>query len=184
MFRPTAQAVKATLWKRRVRLNGRVPKKREDASQRLLLSECAVEAEGQAVDDSVTVRLQSETERGEVQGQVHGTPFGWGTQGKGREPLTLSASRLGGRFDFVGRGRLLLREVLAGGVSSLGRDDPRGVLDLGGARELLAEVAAKRLGVDADFGGERGGRDAVGHGAPFVCPSGTSIDVPVGYHTW
>lgn len=83
--------------------------------------------------------------------------------------LRQGALRLGGRFDLLGRGRLLLREVLAGGVGGLGRDDPGRVLGLGRAGVLLAEESAEGLRVDADLLGEGLGRErgVVGHGAPF-----------------
>lgn len=83
-----------------------------------------------------------------------------GVRGQGANPAPSTALRLGRR--------LLLREVRAGSVGGVGRDDPRGVLRLGGACEFLAEKSAEGLGVDADFLGERLGRECVGHGAPFV----------------
>lgn len=82
------------------------------------------------------------------------------------------ASRLGG---CLGR-RLVLGELRAGGVGGLGRDDPGLPLDLGGAREVLAQVPAQDLRVHTDLLGEGLGRDGgrVGHGTPFVRLVGAS----------
>src|SRR5215472_1217536 len=57
----------------------------------------------------------------------------------------------------------LLREVLASGVSSFLRDDPRSALHLGGASEVLAQESAQGLRIDTDLGSELLGRNGIRH---------------------
>lgn len=101
---------------------------------------------------------------------------------------------------FPGAFRLVLRlgrclrlaglEVFAGRIGSIGGDGPGGVLHLGRAREGLAEIRPKGLGVDAELLSEGLGRDGIGHGAPFGLTPYAGIRVggvsfmPTSSHTW
>lgn len=75
--------------------------------------------------------------------------------------------------------RLLLREVLAGGFGGGIGHDPGRVLRLGRARELLAQVRAEHLGVDADLLGEDLGRERCRHGTYLLEASASLIDAIV-----